>query len=150
MVRYSMRLDGLMSMLIHAQTAANVLLLYSLSRPNISYTYIAISLVLFVIFLAVESTPAIAPEPIVPISIVRSRGVLLSGISSTGIMMARWAILFYLPVYGIAVRGWSPAEGGVIMIPTNAGFALGGLLVGWIHIRKATSYYTYDSYFPLL
>jgi hypothetical protein len=58
-------------------------------------------------------------------------------------MMARWAILFYLPVYGIAVRGWSPAEGGVIMIPTNAGFALGGLLVGWIHIRKATSYYMY-------
>lgn len=126
---------------ILTMTAANVLLLYSLSTPNVSYTYIAISLVLFVIFLKVEATPAITTEPIVPVSIVRSRGVLLSGISSTGIMMARWAILFYLPVYGIAVRGWSPAEGGVIMIPTNAGFALGGLLVGWLHIRKATSYY---------
>lgn len=87
-------------------------------------------------------------EPVIPLPIARSRAVFLSGVSSTGIMMARWAILFYLPVYGIAVRGWSPAEGGVIMIPTNVGFAMGGLLVGWLHIRKATSYYMYATYSP--
>jgi sugar phosphate permease len=96
----------------------------------------------------VESSPKLTTEPIVPVTILRNRGVLFTGISSAGLMMARWAVLFYLPVYGIAVRGWSPAEGGVIMIPTNSGFALGGLMVGWIHIRKARSYYMYDYLAP--
>ncbi|OKL57884.1 hypothetical protein UA08_06804 [Talaromyces atroroseus] len=123
-------------------TSANLTLLYSLSSSTIPFSFLAASLLLFVIFLIVESSPKFTTEPIVPVTILRSRGVLLSGISSGGLMMARWAVLFYLPVYGIAVRGWSPAQGGIIMIPTNAGFALGGLIVGWIHIRKARSYYT--------
>jgi hypothetical protein len=29
----------------------------------------------------------------------------------------------------------------LILVPTNAGFGLGGLLVGLIHIRKSGSYY---------
>lgn len=56
-------------------------------------------------------------------------------------MMARWSVLFYTPVYAMAVRGWSPASAGLVLVPTNAGFGLGGLLVGWLHIRKTTSYY---------
>jgi hypothetical protein len=56
-------------------------------------------------------------------------------------MMARWSILFFTPVYAMAVRGWSPASAGLFLIPTNAGFGLGGLLVGWLHIRQTGSYY---------
>jgi hypothetical protein len=56
-------------------------------------------------------------------------------------MMARWSVLFFTPVYAMAVRQWSPASAGLILVPTNAGFGLGGLLVGWIHIRKTSSYY---------
>jgi hypothetical protein len=58
-------------------------------------------------------------------------------------MISRWAVLFYTPIYALAVRGWPPASAGLILIPTNAGFGLGGLLVGWAHIRKADSYYTW-------
>lgn len=64
-------------------------------------------------------------------------------------MMSRWAVVIYTPVYGIAVRGWGPAESGMILIPTNLGFGLGGLIVGWLHIRKVTSYYTYVLFFYL-
>ena len=56
-------------------------------------------------------------------------------------MMARWTVLFYTPVYAIAVRSWVPAAAGSILIPTNAGFALGGLLAGWLHIRRTGSFY---------
>ena len=56
-------------------------------------------------------------------------------------MTARWTVLFYTPVYAIAVRSWAPTAAGSILIPANAGFALGGLLAGWIHIRRAGSFY---------
>lgn len=55
--------------------------------------------------------------------------------------MARWVVLFYTPVYAIAVRGWAPAIAGTILIPTNAGFATGGLLAGIFHIRRDGSFY---------
>ncbi|KAH8694219.1 putative MFS multidrug transporter [Talaromyces proteolyticus] len=123
-------------------TTANLLFLYSVSSNTIPYPPILVSGILFVLFLWIESSPALTAEPIIPISILRSRGVLLTCLCSTGMMMARWAIVFYIPVYGIAVRGWSPAKAGMILIPTNLGFGLGGLTVGWFHIRKVTSYYT--------
>lgn len=90
-------------------------------------------------FLIIESE--FAAEPIVPLSVLKTRSVLLTCSASMGLMVARWGVLFYAPVYAMAVRGWSPASAGLILVPTNAGFGLGGLLVGWIHIRKAGSYY---------
>jgi MFS family permease len=56
-------------------------------------------------------------------------------------MMARWAVLFYSPVYGTAVRGLPPAEAGAVLVPTNVGFALGSLLSGLVHIRRDGSFY---------
>lgn len=56
-------------------------------------------------------------------------------------MMARWSILFYTPMYAISVRGWAPAVAGSILIPTNAGFATGGLLAGVFHIKRTGSFY---------
>jgi len=56
-------------------------------------------------------------------------------------MMARWTILFYTPIYAIAVRGWDATSAGSMLVPTNGGFAVGGLLVGWLHIRKPGSYW---------
>jgi hypothetical protein len=70
-----------------------------------------------------------------------SRGALLSCVAQLGIMAARWMVLFYTPVYAIAVRGWSPASAGSILIPTNLGFALGGVLAGWLHIKRAGSFW---------
>lgn len=57
-------------------------------------------------------------------------------------MACRWTVLFYTPTYALAIRSWSPVEAGSILIPTNLGFGLGGLLVGWIHIRRTGSFWT--------
>jgi hypothetical protein len=49
--------------------------------------------------------------------------------------------LVLTPVYFISVRSWTPAAAGTTLLPTNVGFAVGGLIVGWLHIRKFKSYY---------
>lgn len=61
--------------------------------------------------------------------------------ATLGLMIARWSLLFYMPQYFIAVRSWAPAKAGLVLISTNGGFAVGGLLVGWLHIKKAGSYW---------
>jgi hypothetical protein len=79
--------------------------------------------------------------PIIPVSVLKSRGALLTCLAQLGFMASRWTVLFYTPVYAIAVRGWAPAVAGTILIPTNLGFATGGLIAGWLHIRRAGSFY---------
>lgn len=75
--------------------------------------------------------------PIVPLEVLCSRGVLLSCLSQLGVMAARWTILYYAPIYVLAVRGFSAATSGSALIPTNLGFGTGGLIVGWLHVRRA-------------
>lgn len=82
-------------------------------------------------------------EPIIPVSVLKSRGALFSCLAQLGVMGSRWMVLFYTPVYAIAVKGWSPASAGSILIPTNLGFAIGGVLVGWLHIKRAGSFWAY-------
>jgi len=116
-----------------------VLFLYGLSASEVQVTPLVLSACMLVLFLFVEARWAF--EPIVPIPILRHKGNLLTGFATIGTMTARWSILFYTPIYAIAVRGWSQASGGLMLIPTNGGFALGGILAGWLHIRRAGSYY---------
>jgi hypothetical protein len=75
---------------------------------------------------------------------MKSRGTLFTCLATVGSMMARWAILFYTPVFAIAVRGWAPAAAGSILIPTNAGFATGGILAGVFHIKREGSFYAHS------
>ncbi|KAJ5197745.1 uncharacterized protein N7498_006862 [Penicillium cinerascens] len=120
-------------------TLSVVLMLSSLASPQIPLWPIPVSLLLFGLFILIESNWA--SEPVIPVRLLRNRSVLLTCVAALGMMMARWAVLFFTPVYAMAVRGWSPASAGLILVPTNAGFGAGGLLVGWLHIRKASSYY---------
>ncbi|RAL03136.1 putative MFS multidrug transporter [Aspergillus ibericus CBS 121593] len=115
------------------------LLLSSLAASEIQMTPIFLSFVFLAVFLLIESK--YTADPIIPIEVLKVRSVLLSCLAGAITMMARWAVLFYSPVYALVVRNWSPASAGLILVPTNAGFGLGGLLVGWIHIRKTGSYY---------
>ena len=122
------------------QTASIVLFLFSLSSPRgIPILPIILSLIVLAAFLLNEIY--LAHDPIIPISLLRSRGLLLTCLGTVGYMMSRWTILFYTPTYAIAVRSWSPSAAGSILIPTNGGFAIGGLLVGWLHIRRSGSFY---------
>lgn len=121
------------------QITSIVLLLYSLSAAEIHFLPIILSFIGFTIFLLVKKYYAF--EPIFPIPVLRSRGVFLTCLSMLGYMSSRWTVLFYTPVYTLAVREWSRATAGLILIPTNAGFAAGGLIVGWLHIRSESSFY---------
>lgn len=58
--------------------------------------------------------------------------------------MRTGCVLFYTPVYALSVRTWPPAVAGSILIPTNAGFASGGLLAGIFHIRRDGSFYMHS------
>lgn len=116
-----------------------VLFLLGLSGPRILAIPLILSALALPLFILNEIY--IAKEPVIPISVLRSRGTLLTCLATVGFMMARWCVLFYTPVYALAVRDWKPAVAGSILIPTNAGFASGGLLAGIFHIRRDGSFY---------
>lgn len=120
-------------------TTTIILFLLGLSGPRILPTPLILSAFALPIFILNEIYAA--KDPVIPVTVLRSRGTLLSCIATVGLMMARWAILFYTPVYALAVRGWAPAVAGSILIPTNAGFATGGLLAGVFHIKRTGSFY---------
>lgn len=121
-------------------TASIVLMLYSLGAPRqIPLLPLLMSPFVFATFVLNELY--LSRDPIIPVALLKSRGLLLTCLATVGYMMARWAVLFYTPTYAIAVRNWSPASAGAILVPTNGGFALGGLLVGGLHIRRSGSFY---------
>jgi hypothetical protein len=62
-------------------------------------------------------------------------------------MAARWIILFSSPAYAIAILEWSPSAAGSVLLPTNFGFATGGLLVGVFHVKRGGSFWLYASTF---
>ncbi|KAK8045066.1 hypothetical protein PG993_005090 [Apiospora rasikravindrae] len=119
-------------------TSTIVLFLYSLSA-QIQIVPLAISAGTLVLFVLIEYF--VASDPIIPISVLQNRGALLSCLSQLGFMTARWTILFYAPITALAVFGLSPGASGSMLIPTNLGFGLGGILIGWVHIRRAGSFY---------
>ncbi|CAI6339326.1 unnamed protein product [Periconia digitata] len=118
------------------------LFLLGLSGPSILVTPLILSGLALPVFVLNEIY--VAKDPVIPIAVLRSRGTLLSCLATVGFMMARWGVLFYTPVYALAVRGWDPAVAGSILIPTNLGFASGGLLAGIFHIRRNGSFYIHS------
>ncbi|KAH4925767.1 hypothetical protein HBI55_139680 [Parastagonospora nodorum] len=122
--------------------ATIILFLLGLSGPRILWTPLILSAFALPVFILNESH--IATDPVIPVSVLKSRGTLLTCFATLGFMMARWTILFYTPMYAIAVRGWAPAVAGSILIPTNAGFATGGLLAGVFHIKRTGSFYLHS------
>jgi predicted MFS family arabinose efflux permease len=131
--------------------ATIILFLLCLSGPKILPTPLILSAIALPVFIMNEIH--VAADPILPVSVLRSRGTLLTCFATLGFMMARWSILFYTPMYALAVRGWAPAVAGSILIPTNAGFATGGLLAGVFHIKRTGSFYLHSvvsmAVFPL-
>lgn len=116
-----------------------VLLLYSLSSPKIQVTPVILSFGSLLLFILVEGHWAV--NPIIPTSVLRSKGNVLTSFATLGVMTARWSLLFYTPTYVLTLRGWPQESAGLTLIPTNFGFGLGGLLIGWLHIRRTGSFY---------
>ncbi|KAI1750780.1 major facilitator superfamily domain-containing protein [Xylaria castorea] len=130
-----MRIDYLGAFFLSATV---VLFLFGLSG-KIQPIPLGSSLGSLVIFVLIEKY--VAADPIVPLTVLQNRGALLSCFSQLGLMAARWTVLFYTPMTALAVFGFSPAASGSILIPTNLGFGLGGLLVGAFHIRRSGSFW---------
>lgn len=119
-------------------TASIVLLLYGLSG-TIQPLPMVLSIITLTFFVFNEYKLAV--DPLIPLSILQSRGVLLSCLAQLGFMAARWTVLFYGPIFVLAVWGLSPTLSGAVIIPTNLGFGIGGILVGWLHVRRAGSFW---------
>ncbi|KAI4592152.1 hypothetical protein KJ359_011480 [Pestalotiopsis sp. 9143b] len=119
-------------------TGTLVLFLYGLSG-TIQIIPIVVSVGTLVAFVLFESL--VAADPIIPVAVLQSRGALLSCLAQLGFMAARWAVLFYAPVTALAVFGFSPGAAGSMLVPTNLGFGAGGLVVGWLHVRRAGSFW---------
>ncbi|KAH7148934.1 major facilitator superfamily domain-containing protein [Dactylonectria macrodidyma] len=115
-----------------------VLFLYGLVG-DIRPLPILLSAVSLILFLGVEYR--LAAEPIIPIKVLSSRGALFSCLAQLALMSARWSVLFYGPVFMLAVRGAAPAVAGSILIPTNLGFGIGGIVVGWLHVRRSGAFW---------
>jgi hypothetical protein len=118
-----------------------VLFLFGLSSPKIEYIPIIVSLFVLVGFIIIEFY--VARTPIIPVTVLKNPGVLLSCVAQLGQMASRWTVLMYAPAYALSVRGWNPAQAGSILIPTNLGFALGGLIVGGFHVKRGGSFWLY-------
>ncbi|KAJ8109967.1 hypothetical protein OPT61_g7061 [Boeremia exigua] len=119
-----------------------VLFLLGLSGPKILPRPLILSALALPLFLLNEIY--VAKDPVIPVTVMRSRGTLLTCLATVGSMMARWGVLFYTPVFALAVRNWPPAAAGSILIPTNAGFATGGILAGVFHIKREGSFYAHS------
>lgn len=119
-------------------TGSIVLFLYGLSGGRVQWVPMVVSAGTLAAFVGVEHRVA---EPIVPLTVLRSRGALLSCLSQLGFMSARWTVLYYAPITALAVFGFSPGASGSLLVPTNLGFGLGGVLVGALHVRRAGSFY---------
>ncbi|KAK4162592.1 major facilitator superfamily domain-containing protein [Cladorrhinum sp. PSN259] len=117
--------------------ATITLFLYSLSNTFSLFPFL-LSFFTFAGFVYFEQTH---PRPIIPLEVLVSRPILLSCLAQLGFMASRWTVLFYSPIFVLAVRGLSPAVAGSVLIPTNLGFGMGGLIVGGLHIKRAGSFW---------
>lgn len=119
-------------------TSTIVLFLYGLSG-TVQVLPMLLSAVPLLLFVFVEYR--VAPDPLIPVSVLQSRGVLLSCLAQLGFMASRWTVLYYAPIFVLAVRGLPPTVAGAVLVPTNLGFGVGGVAVGWLHVRRAGSFW---------
>ncbi|HEY8534193.1 MAG TPA: MFS transporter [Micromonospora sp.] len=85
------------------------------------------ALVLLAVALLVEAR---APEPVVPLPIVRQRATALSIIASIAVGMAMFGGGVFLGQYFQIGRGYSPAEAGMLTTPLMAGVLISSIIAG--------------------
>jgi hypothetical protein len=120
-------------------SASLCFLLLSLTASKFLLWAFMSSILCLFAFIGVEAR--VAAEPIVPVALLRYPPLLYSCVATTLTMTARWIILFYTPVYTIAVLGWTATEAGASLIPSSLGFVLGSLVIGHFGVRKHSSFY---------
>ncbi|RVX73548.1 hypothetical protein B0A52_02436 [Exophiala mesophila] len=103
-------------------------------------TSLVLSFVTLSLFLYVESTPRLIPEPIVPVSLVaRTRTVWSACLMNWFSTMAAFLALYYVPLY-LEIRGLSSTAAGLRVIPFAVGASVGSLFSGYL-MRATGRYY---------
>ncbi|KAL4962167.1 major facilitator superfamily domain-containing protein [Aspergillus stella-maris] len=97
---------------------------------------ISVSAILLALFIIIELYWA--QEPIIPLAIFRSRTVLATCLTVCFVSISYYTMMFYVPLY-LQLRGHSPSQTGVLLLPESVGAACGSLTVGLI-ARKRGSY----------
>lgn len=85
------------------------------------------SLAAAILFVIVEMR---APEPLVPLSLFRSRTFTLATIASIATGLAMFGTAVFLSQYMQMARGATPTEAGVMTIPMIAGLLLASITIG--------------------
>ncbi|KAI0446138.1 major facilitator superfamily domain-containing protein [Xylaria telfairii] len=98
-------------------------------------TFISLSLVLLVAFVLWERR---APLPILPVRLLLQRTILCSCLASLLLSIINMSSTLYLPLY-FEVRGSSPTEAGIKMLPSSVGISVGALGAGLV-MRKTGKY----------
>lgn len=113
-------------------TASLLLLVYGATRIGQvgihdvrSWALLAVGVVLFVVFLAVE---AAAPRPLVPLGILRRRNVLWGNLAGIFAFATETSLVFVLTLYLQDVHGFSPLQAGLSFAVLGLGTVIGGLL----------------------
>ena len=106
--------------------------------PTTLYITLPLSALSFILFLLIEAR--YSTEPIIPLSIFKSRTVFFSCTSSFFISMTFFSLQFYIPLF-FQTRGTSVSRTGLLLLPQALGAALGGFLTGYI--LRVTGHYTY-------
>lgn len=90
---------------------------------------------LFVAFVLVEMY--VAKEPVIPIHLLGNRTVLSAALTSLFASMSLYTTMFYVPLY-FQIRGNTPTQAGLLLVPESIGAALGSLTAGYI--MRSTGY----------
>ncbi|ODV88431.1 hypothetical protein CANCADRAFT_58728 [Tortispora caseinolytica NRRL Y-17796] len=122
-----------------------LLFLYSLSSGGTVYAWsspiiiacFSASLVVLAVFVYVEL--CIAKEPVLPLHLMTNRSVLGAALMNWFTTMAVYVVLFYTPIYFIAVLGTSTKAAGSRLISNFVGASTGSLGSG-LYMRKTGKY----------
>lgn len=91
------------------------------------------SVVLSGLFIWCESK---AKEPILPLGLFKNDIFTVSSLMSLFIGIAMFASILYIPLYQQMVRGYSPTESGLLMLPLVAGILGTSIVIGRIITKR--------------
>lgn len=76
-----------------------------------------------------------ARDPLLPLPLLSEPTILRSNLLTALAHGALVALLTFLPIYLQSVRGASPVQAGVLLLPLSLGGGMGGLTAGWLLTR---------------
>ena len=101
------------------------------------YTTFPLSFISLLLFIYIENSHA--SEPVIPVKLLLNRTVLSACFTNWFISMCVLSLIFYGPIY-FQVKGLSPTQAGVRLIPQSVGTAVGSVSCGLI-MRWTGRYY---------